>query len=160
MGNLPRFVDIQDDLGIPHHRIECPSLAEAGKQRNKINCWLSREGPLMRAIEADTEESGRVWTCHHYAYEIISLAQDLCSYEMRVWEQSLRGSSRSLPAPPSAQGHLQSLAWSRRRVAIYCLTQGLIDGNLSVNRKLLGSSACKRHSASPLSQQLPLARSH
>lgn len=35
LGNLPGFVDIQDDLGVPHHRIERPSLAEAEKQKDK-----------------------------------------------------------------------------------------------------------------------------
>lgn len=39
LGNLPRFVDIQDDFGVPHHRIERPSLTQAGKRKDKIYDW-------------------------------------------------------------------------------------------------------------------------
>lgn len=38
LGNLSGFVDIQDDLGIPHHGIECPSLTEAEKQKGEVSC--------------------------------------------------------------------------------------------------------------------------
>lgn len=39
LGNLSGFVDIQDDLGIPDHRIQRPSLAEAENQKDERSCW-------------------------------------------------------------------------------------------------------------------------
>lgn len=40
LGNLSCFVDIQDNLGISHHGVECPAFTQAAKNKsNQRNNW-------------------------------------------------------------------------------------------------------------------------